>query len=42
MLTRKTLRASAVVSLIGTAMLTPSGQAFALRVGDDGGGGVGV
>ena len=40
MLTRKTLRAGAVVSLVGAAMLTPSGQAFALRGGDGGGGGV--
>ena len=38
MLTRKTLRAGAVVSLVGAAMLTPSGQAFALRGGGGGGG----
>ena len=39
MLTRKMLRASAVVSLAGAAMFTPTDQAFAVRGGDGGGGG---
>jgi len=39
MLTRKMLRASAVVSLAGAAMFTPPDQAFAVRGGDGGGGG---
>ena len=39
MLTRKMLRASAITSLVGAAMLTSAGPAFANR-GDDGGGGV--
>ena len=38
MLTRKMLRASAVVSLAGAAMFTPTDQAFAVRGGDGGGG----
>ena len=40
MLTRKILRASAVVSLAGAATFTPTDHAFAVRGGDGGGGGV--
>ena len=40
MLTRKMLRASAVVSLAGAATFTPTDHAFAVRGGDGGGGGV--